>query len=147
LAARDILRLEAGMPLYGHEISEERDPISAGLGRYVNFTDAKGEKRHFIGADALKKIADGKDKKPTLHAFVLEKGRIPRAGCEVYEFAEDPKKIGVLTSAGPSPTLGKNIALGYLLEPYGVEEFVLIQIGNTKHVATVAKPPFYRRKK
>lgn len=152
LAARDVLRLEAGMPLFGHEIDAEHDPISAGLkvGRdkpVVNFVNEKGEKRNFIGYGVLKKIADKEIVRPTLHAFVVGKGRIPRAGCDVYEFDENPKKIGYLTSAGPSPTLGKNIALGYLSEPYEPGERVLIRIGSTNYVAEVVKPPFYKRRK
>jgi len=141
LASRDVLRLEAGMPLFGHEVDADHDPVSAGLGRYVECAGRK-----FIGSDALAQIKSGNVIKPKLHAFVMEKGRIPRAGCAVLS-GDGLVKIGYLTSAGPSPTLGKNIALGYLhtSRPEGSE--VLIEIGGKGYPAVVTKAPFYKAKK
>jgi len=142
LAARDVLRLEAGMPLYGHEISEAHDPISAGLGRYVSF-----QKEKFIGKDALLHVSKGEWVRPKLHAFVSEKGRIPRVGCEIFSTVESHDCIGYVTSGGFSPTLGKNIALGYLWAPHDIGAEVVFEIKGIRCLAVVVASPFYRRPK
>jgi len=105
LGARDTLRLEAALPLYGHELDESTNPFEAGLGRFVDL-----DGRDFIGADAL---ARQKSTPPTrtLVGFVLDERGVARAG---HEIVRDGEAVGVVTSGGPSPTLGKSIGLGYV---------------------------------
>jgi len=144
LAARDTLRLEAGMPLFGHEMDKRHDPVSAGLEKFVDF-DKFG---YFLGKTALKKVRDGRSGKPSeyFHSFIMEKGRVPRHGDNVYwEYADPP--IGKLTSAGFSPTLGKNIAMGYIYRKFSSGSEVFIDIGGKLYPATVTKLPFYKRVK
>jgi len=140
LAARDTLRLEAGMPLFGHEMDKDHDPITAGLGRYVDFNG-----RYFIGKTALE-VRDGSSPKPReyFHAFIMEKGRSPRHGTEVYFSAEASARTGKITSAGPSPTLNKNIAMGYLDRQLSLDTEVWMEIGGSFYPAKVTKLPFYK---
>jgi aminomethyltransferase len=145
LASRDTLRLEAGMPLFGHEMDKDHDPISAGLDWAVNFG-----KMYFIGKDALLKVSNGTSKKPReyFHAFVMDKGRVPRHGDLVVQDIGGVKhKIGKLTSAGFSPTLGKNIAMGYLQWKLPIGEDVCIEISGKLYPAKITKRPFYKREK
>src|SRR5205823_8586015 len=101
LAARDTLRLEAGMPLYGHELNENVDPLTAGLGWAVDLT------KNFIGAEALRKIHAGGPKKK-LVGLELEGKRIARQGTPLVA---DGHSVGEVTSGTLSPTLGKSIAM------------------------------------
>jgi len=144
LAARDTLRLEAGMPLFGHEMDKDHDPITAGLGRYVDFNS-----RYFIGKSALEKVRDWSSPKPReyFHAFIMEKGRSPRHGTEVYFSAQSGARMGKITSAGPSPTLNKNIAMGYLDRQLPLETEVWMEIGGSFYPAKVTKLPFYKSTK
>ena len=125
LGARDTLRLEAGMPLYGHELDENTDPFAAGLDFAVNLDkdqDENGES--FIGQDALKQIhAAGPGKK--LIGLKLEGKRTPRQGMDVFN---DNNKIGTITSGCLSPTLGVPIAMAYV-KPEAAEP------GHAVHVA------------
>jgi aminomethyltransferase len=137
LAARDTLRLEAGMPLYGHELSREIKPAQAGLGRVV-----ASDKADFIGKDAVSP-AEG------AHALVglaAEGKRAGRAGYAVV--AEDGTVLGEITSGALSPTLGHPIAMAYI-DPASAEEgtTVFLDVRGTKIPATVTALPFYRRKK
>tara|TARA_R110002049_G_scaffold2750_8_gene22166 strand:- start:85182 stop:86291 length:1110 start_codon:yes stop_codon:yes gene_type:complete len=154
LGARDTLRMEAGMPLYGHELSESIDPISAGLSFACNFED-----RSFIGDAALKKIvADGPAR---MRIGLLPDGKRPaRDGCKVLandppadgdladgELAAGGQKIGVITSGGPSPTLGHPIAMAYVDRKFADASTFQIDIRG-KQVSAVSTPlPFYRRQK
>ncbi len=136
LGARDTLRLEAGMPLYGHELSEEIDPISAGLGWAVVLD------KSFIGSDALKKIAtDGPKQK--LVGLRLEGRRIARQGAIV----KCPNGDGIVTSGTFSPTLQQSIAMAYVPSPDAAEGTVLsIDIKGEIIPVTVVKLPFYKKK-
>ncbi len=111
LGARDTLRLEAALPLYGHELDDDTSPLAAGLERFLDLK-AGG----FIGADAIARDRDA-GLESRLVGFVLEERGVARAGCAVALAGE---KIGRVTSAGPSPTLGKSIGLAYV--PAGVTE-------------------------
>jgi aminomethyltransferase len=105
LGARDTLRLEAALPLYGHELDEATSPLEAGLGRFVDL--ARGG---FIGADAIaRRLAAGHARQ--LVGFELEARGIARAG---YALRADGADVGIVTSGAPSPTLGKSIGLGYV---------------------------------
>ncbi len=111
LGARDTLRLEAALPLYGHELDDDTSPLAAGLERFLDL-----EARSFIGADAIARdLETGLQQR--LVGFVLEERGIARAGCEVVDAG---KTVGKVTSGGPSPTLGKSIGLAYV--PIGLAE-------------------------
>jgi len=105
LGARDTLRLEAGMPLYGHELDDDTSPLEAGLGRFVKL-DAGG----FIGAEAIAERRDAGGGR-ALVGFELDGKGIPRAG---YTIVVDGHEVGVVTSGAPSPTLKKSIGLAYV---------------------------------
>ncbi len=142
LGARDTLRLEAGMPLYGHEIDEETDPLSAGLDFAVKLDKGADDDRigGFIGQEALKKIAaQGVRKK--LVGLQLDGKRSPRQGMKVWK---GDREVGQVTSGCPSPTLGYPIAMAYVppeLSELGSE--VEIDLGSAKAAAKVVKLPFY----
>lgn len=140
LGARDSLRLEAAMPLYGHELNDETTPLEAGLGKFIDF-----EKPDFVGRDALvaQKESGGAARK-LAGMEMLQRGPVPRQGHEV--FSPDEERVGMLTSGIYSPSLQKNIALGYLRAPCaaaGTE--VLVEIRGRRHPARVVKRPFYKR--
>jgi aminomethyltransferase len=135
LACRDTLRLEAGMPLYGNELTAERSPFDAGLGRVVKF-----EKPDFVGKAAL----DGRREPTQVLVGLRGSGRrAPRHGYRVLDGSLD---VGEVTSGALSPTLGYPIALAYvpkeLSEP-GTSLSVDIR-GRVEPVEVVATP-FYKR--
>lgn len=105
LGARDTLRLEAALPLYGHELDETTSPFEAGLDRFVKPLEAG-----FVGARALRERANESDPRRLVGFEMVGRG-IARAD---YEIAEDGQVIGRVTSGAPSPTLGKSIGLGYV---------------------------------
>jgi aminomethyltransferase len=144
LGARDSLRLEAGMALYGHEISEEIDPLSAGLNFAVKLDKGDDDEQvgHFIGQDALKEIArQGPGQR--LSGLVLEGRRTARQGMKVRV---GEARIGFVTSACLSPTLDKSIAMAYLdaghAEPGGS---VTIDLERAAVDAKIVQLPFYKR--
>jgi len=144
LGARDTLRMESAMALYGHEITEQIDPLSAGLTFAVKLDkgDDDLDAGAFIGQEALKKIAEtGPDR--SLAGLVLEGRRTPRQGMIVNA---DGAEIGVVTSGCLSPTLGRPIAMAYLdaarAEPGGAVEVVL---GGNAVTAEIVSLPFYKR--
>ena len=145
LGARDTLRLEAGMPLYGHEINEELDPLSAGLTFAVKIDKGDGDPEvgHFIGQDALKKIA-GNGPRRRLAGLILEGRRTARQGMSVRAGGTD---IGVVTSACLSPTLGRPIAMAYLdsayVKPGNSVEVALAAAGVAAEVVAL---PFYKKR-
>jgi aminomethyltransferase len=105
LGARDTLRLEAAMPLYGHELDDETSPLEAGLARFVKLP-AGG----FIGAEALERQrAEGPRR--ALAGFELEGRGVARAD---YDVAQEGRVVGRVTSGAPSPTLGSSIGLAYV---------------------------------
>jgi aminomethyltransferase len=137
LAARDTLRLEAGMPLYGHELTTETKPAQAGLGRVV-----AADKPSFIGKDAVDAASDA----PVLVGLVAEGKRAGRAGYAVVDGSG--AVIGEITSGALSPTLGHPIAMAYV-SPSSAEEgtALFLDVRGTKIPATVTALPFYRRMK
>jgi len=137
LAARDTLRLEAGMPLYGHELTTETKPAQAGLGRVV-----AADKPSFIGKDAVDAASDA----PVLVGLVAEGKRAGRAGYAVVD--SEGAAIGEITSGALSPTLGHPIAMAYV-SPSSAEEgtALFLDVRGTKIPATVTALPFYRRMK
>jgi aminomethyltransferase len=138
LGARNTLRLEAKMALYGHEISDEINVWEAGLERY-----AKLEKPEFIGREALLAAKGAGITRTLVGLEMLERG-IGRDGYGCC--AESGAAVGVITSGSPSPTLGKNIALAYVppgMSAVGTNIYVEIR---GKHVKSQVVPtPFYKR--
>lgn len=141
LGARDTLRLEAGMPLYGHELDEETDPISAGLGFAISL-DKNGDTGGFIGQEALKKInANGPTKR--LVGLQLDGRRTARQGMTVYQGNDN---AGTITSACLSPTLGLPIAMAYVdVQKLGHGDTATINLGSKRVDASVVKLPFYTK--
>jgi aminomethyltransferase len=137
LGARDTLRLEAAMPLYGHELSEAINPIQAGLNFAVNLPE-----RDFIGRDALTRFAADKDQ-PVRIGLQLDGRRVPRQGCPVLQNGEI---IGEVTSGTFSPTLEHPIAMAYVRPTASAIGTKLnIDIRGTQHEANVVPLPFYKR--
>ncbi|MEO8973560.1 MAG: glycine cleavage system aminomethyltransferase GcvT [Ktedonobacteraceae bacterium] len=140
LGARDTLRLEAGYCLYGHELNEQTNPLEAGLGWTVKLN--KGS--DFIGHDALVKIKEQGVERKLIGVEMIERG-VCRSDYVIYD-NEHP--IGSLTSGAPSPTLHKNIGMGYVVAAHAkVGEEVAIDIRGKKVAARIVALPFYKRKK
>ena len=136
LGARDTLRLEAGMPLYGHELTEQTDPISAGLGWAVALA------KPFIGSEALNQINnDGPKQK--LVGIELAGRRIARQGSAI---AGETGGVGIVTSGTFSPTLQKSIAMAYVDAALAdVGTVLTVDIKGEANAATVVPLPFYKR--
>lgn len=146
LGARDSLRLEAGMPLYGHELDEETDPLSAGLDFAVSLDkhldDSGPEIPRFIGQDALERI-HGEGVPKTLVGLKVEGKRTPRQGAEV---SRDGDAIGAVTSGCMSPTLGYPIAMAYIQpNSAALGDTVDVAVGSASATAELVPLPFYRR--
>lgn len=143
LGARDSLRIEAAMPLYGHELDEETDPFTAGLGFAVSLDkDQQENGEPFIGQEALKKIkAEGTPR--TLIGIKLQGRRTPRQGNAVYL---NSQQVGIVTSGCLSPTLGYPIAMAYANTgtcPIGTQ--VIVAAGSSRVEGEVVALPFYKR--
>ncbi|MEU8616826.1 glycine cleavage system aminomethyltransferase GcvT [Streptomyces sp. NPDC048623] len=147
LSCRDTLRLEAGMPLYGHELNTSLTPFDAGLGRVVKFEKTTNEGR-FVGREALEKAAERAETAPPrkLVGLVAEGRRVPRAGMSVVANGE---VIGEITSGAPSPTLAKPIAMAYVDAAFAEPgtEGVGVDIRGTHEPYAVVALPFYKRQK
>lgn len=155
LACRDTLRLEAGMPLYGHELSLSITPFQAGLGRAVDF----GKEGDFVGRLALESALDATESAPdpdagpsdgtVLVGLISDGRRAGRAGYDVYSDASlEGEPIGSITSGALSPTLGRPIAMAYVERQYSAPGTQLfLDVRGNGVPATVATLPFYRRKK
>jgi len=141
LGARNTLRLEAAMALYGHEISDTINVLEAGLGRY-----AKLDKPEFVGREALLEIqAAGGPKRKLVALEMIERG-IGRDGYPVFSL--DGTRLGEITSGSPSPFLKKNIALAYVPVEHGALDTELaVEIRGQMVKAKVVALPFYKRPK
>lgn len=171
LAARDSLRLEAGMPLYGHELTLSTTPYDVGLGRVVQtgaarvlvrpgldgavrLSDDKQLRGDFVGRDALAAAREKYDAaiadpasapsdQRVLVGLVGTSGRVARSGYEVFH---DGQHVGVVSSGAPSPTLGKPIAMA-MVHPRAAAEGTAVEIDvrGRRETMTVAALPLYRR--
>jgi aminomethyltransferase len=146
LAARDTLRLEAGMPLYGNELGPDVTPFDAGLGRVVKLS----KPGDFVGRAALAAIAE-QPRGRVLAGLVGQTRRIPRHG---YSVLWDEKPCGTVTSGAPSPTLGEPIAMAYLASHVadaaaqpGADGRLAIDIRGRAEPARLVTLPFYQRRK
>ncbi|SFE44982.1 glycine cleavage system aminomethyltransferase GcvT [Trichococcus pasteurii] len=141
LGSRDTLRLEAGMPLYGHELSEEITPLAAGLG----FAVKTNKTSDFIGKAALTAIRENGATEKIVGFEATERG-IPREGYKV--FSSDGAEIGVVTSGTQSPTLKKSIGMALVKsEAATIGTEIQIEIRNKRIQATIIPKPFYKRTK
>ncbi|WP_447040131.1 glycine cleavage system aminomethyltransferase GcvT [Streptomyces sp. DSM 118878] len=147
LSCRDTLRLEAGMPLYGHELTAGLTPFDAGLGRVVKF-EKTSQSENFLGRAALAAAAERAETAPPrkLVGLVAEGRRVPRAG---FPVVADGKVIGEVTSGAPSPTLGKPIAMAYVDAGHAAPgtRGVGVDIRGTHEPYEVVALPFYKRQK
>lgn len=136
LAARDSLRLEASMPLYGNELSRDITPVEAGMGRAFAKKTA-----NFVGRDAL----TGREASLVIAGLTSEQRRAARAGAEVFLGDE---KIGEVTSGQPAPTLGYPVALAHLATDRAeVGTDVEVEIRGKRYPFTISATPFYQRAK
>ncbi|MEM8713117.1 MAG: glycine cleavage system aminomethyltransferase GcvT [Planctomycetota bacterium] len=138
LGARDTLRLEAGMPLYGHEIDLDHNPIEAGLNFGISFKEEKGD---WIGRDALARIKEAPKRK--LVGIKTEGKRVPRQG---YRLFRGDEEVGAVCSGAVSPTLDLNIGSAYvpvaLADP---GQAIDMDIRGKRQACTVCELPFYSR--
>ncbi|WP_270997780.1 glycine cleavage system aminomethyltransferase GcvT [Listeria seeligeri] len=140
LGARDTLRLEAVLALYGQELSQEITPLEAGL----NFAVKLNKEADFIGKEALVKQKEAGLTRKLVGIELIERG-IPRHDYSVFQ---KDKKIGIITSGTQSPTLGTNIGLALLETPYTeLGQEVEVGIRTKKIKAKVIATPFYKRAK
>jgi aminomethyltransferase len=139
LGARDTLRIESGYCLYGNDITDDTNPLEAGLGWLVKF-----DKGDFVGREALLEV---KEKGPArkLIGFVVEERGIPRSGYPVED--DSGNEVGIVTSGTQSPILGKGVGLGYVnrqdhLTSPGAQ--IRIVARGKGMLAQVARPPFHK---
>jgi len=137
LGARDSLRLEAGLPLHGHDVDASTTPVEAAL--TFALSKSRKEAADFNGADRiLKQLADGPARVRV--GLIVKEGAPAREGAEIADM--DGAVIGNITSGGPSPTLGRNIAMGYVPPAFaalGTELKVLVR-GRPAAAEVVATP-------
>ena len=138
LASRDTLRLEAGMPLYGHELNADLTPANARLAKVIRF-----DKESFVGKAALEKRIE---EMPLLHGLVGEGRRAARADYEIFKPGSD-QPLGVVTSGVLSPTLGYPIAMALLDEDLAEGEQLEADVRGTRVGYKVTRLPFYKRGK
>jgi aminomethyltransferase len=137
LGARDSLRLEAGLPLYGHDLSPETSPIEAGLVFGIN--KRRRTEGGFPGADRIiREINEGTARK---WVGLRIEGRLPaREGAEVFVGSD---KVGTVTSGGFSPTLGAPIAMAYVAVAHAATGTALeVEVRGKRLAATVSPTPF-----
>jgi len=139
IGARDTLRLEAGMPLYGHELTEDINPFEAGLGFACELNNLD-----YPGRDALRELKEKPLQRKRI-GLELEGRRAAREGCPIM--AGDAV-VGEVTSGTFAPTLQKAIAMAYVKPEYAKKDTELtIDIRGRQHRACVVPLPFYRRPK
>ncbi len=139
LGARDTLRLEAAMPLYGHELNETIDPIHAGLSWAV-----KLDKGEFVGRAAIQK-ATADTTKPVRIGLEIEGKRAAREGCAIHAGAN---AVGTVTSGSLCPGLDKSLAMGYVAPQFAAPGTRLaVDVRGALLDAGVVPLPFYKRKK
>lgn len=139
LGARDTLRLEACLMLYGNDIDEQTTPIEANMSWTVKF-----EKGDFIGADILKQQKEEGIAK-TIVGFTMGKGPAPRNGYKVFKNA---KQIGSVTSGTMSPYLKKNIGLAHVAPEHSkIGSEIDIEVRGKNYSAQIVEIPFYKRKR
>ncbi|MBC7127699.1 MAG: glycine cleavage system aminomethyltransferase GcvT [Candidatus Methanosuratincola petrocarbonis] len=138
LGARDVLRIEAGLPLYSKELNESVTPIDAGL-----FFAVSMEKGEFIGKGALGEALREGGRRKFLVGIRMEEGGVPREG---YPLFLDGERIGEVTSGTFSPSLGAGIGLGYISKQLEPERAVSVGVRGVLKACRIARIPFYKPK-
>ncbi len=137
LGARDVLRLEMGYSLYGHELSDDINPLEAGLSKFIDFS------KDFIGKNALLKQKEVGLKRKII-GFISENRRSPRQGHNIYSAQEE--QIGVVTSGTFSPYLNKGIGLGFVNTSHGTkDEAIFFGDNQKKNPAVISSRSFYNQ--
>ena len=139
LGARDTLRFEAKLPLYGNDIDDTTTPVEAGLKFFIDI-----EKEYFNGIEVIKDQYINKNTKRLLKGFEMVDKGIPRHGMKIFN--ADGEEIGYVTSGTYAPYLKKNLGLGYVNKPFhklGTEIF--IDVRGKKKKAVIVKTPFYKK--
>ncbi|SJZ30414.1 glycine cleavage system aminomethyltransferase GcvT [Selenihalanaerobacter shriftii] len=140
LGARDTLRFEATLPLYGHEIGKDKNPLEAGLGYFV----ALDKDVEFIGQKALQEIEENGYERKLVGIEMIDRG-IPREG---YALLKGEEEIGEITTGSYAPTLDKNVGLGYVKTEYAeVGNELKVQIRRRECKVKVIELPLYKRDK
>nr|WP_143242310.1 glycine cleavage system aminomethyltransferase GcvT [Bhargavaea cecembensis] len=140
LGARDTLRFEAGLPLYGQELSDSVSPLEAGLGFVVKL----GKEEDFIGKEALARQKEAGVPRKVAGLEMIDKG-IPRTGYAVYK---DGEKVGEVTTGTQSPTIGKNVGNALIRAEYANPgEELEVEVRKRRLKAKVVETPFYKRPK
>lgn len=138
LGARDTLRFEAGLPLYGQELSAEISPLEAGLGFVVKLN----KEEDFLGKAALQKQKDDGVPRKLVGLEMIDKG-IPRTG---YKVLLNDEEIGEVTTGTQSPTLNKNIGFALIATEHAtIDTEVMVQVRKRTLKAKIVKTPFYKR--
>lgn len=138
LGARDTLRLEARMPLYGQELDVDISPYEAGLGWAVSL-----DKGDFVGREPMERVKSEGAKRRTVGFTTVSRSGAPRTHCDVQV---DGKTVGHVTSGTHSPTLGKNVGLALIERDFaGVGKPLQIIVRNKPVEAIQVKTPFYKR--
>ncbi len=146
LGARDTLRTEAGMPLYGHELTEETNALGTSLDFAIAIDkdqDSDGKGEAYVGMEALKRTRDaGGPSEKLIGIACPDSKRSPRAGMKVLV---NDKPVGTVTSGCPSPTLGYPIAIAYAGKAHAAEgTLVEIDTGRDRIGGKIVKMPFYK---
>ncbi|WP_078428730.1 glycine cleavage system aminomethyltransferase GcvT [Alkalihalobacterium alkalinitrilicum] len=140
LGARDTLRFEAKLPLYGQELTRDISPLEAGLG----FAVKVDKEADFIGKAALKKQKEEGTTRKLVGLEMIDKG-IPRTGYEVFS---GDQQVGIVTTGTQSPTLKKNIGLAIVDKEFtAIDTEVEVQVRKKRLRAKVIQTPFYKRQK
>lgn len=140
LGARDTLRLEAALCLYGHELDEQTNPLEASLGWTVKLKKSEP----FIGRDVLQQVKEQGLQKKLIGIEMVDRG-IPRGGYTLYD---NEQAIGIVTSGAPGPTVHKNIAMGYVDAGHAVvDNSIQVDIRGKRLAAQIVPLPFYKRQK
>jgi len=146
LGARDTLRMEAGMPLYGHELGEDINALECGVDFAISMDKDQGERgEKFIGMEALKRTVAGGGPKRRLVGVAIEGKRTARQGMVIKAGGND---VGIVTSGCLSPTLGHAIAMGFMNTPNAEPGAAVgIDTGRGLLDGRVVKLPFYKAPK
>lgn len=138
LGARDVLRLEAGMCLYGNDIDEDTSPVEAKLSWVVRL-----DKPDFVGKNQIHSLKEKGPSRVRVGFKMIEKG-IPRQGQEIFS---NDEKVGKVSSGTFSPTLSVGIGMGYVTPSLAkIGELLSVSIRNRKVKAEIVKLPFYQRR-
>lgn len=145
LGARDSLRLEAGLCLYGNDMDENTTPIEAGLGWLLGKT--RKERKDFPGADKiLEQIKDKSKVRRRRIGIVTKDGPPPRSHMPIVDGTDESKILGEITSGCPSPSLGFNVAMGYTTGTIAAGTQVGIKVRNKLVQGQITKMPFIKGK-